>query len=141
MMCREKMGYMKNAAKYQKGFTMIELIAVIAILGLLALLIVPRVANYYSQDAKVSRAKSNMTTVKNAIARYDTEHDSPIDVTKTLEQEKNKLITAIGGRGPYLSAIPDEWANITISTILDGDPANIDITDFSGNVIDPYASL
>ena len=55
---------MKKSNK--KGFTLVELIVVIAIMAILAAVLVPTVVNKIN-DAKESAAKSDMSTVANAI--------------------------------------------------------------------------
>lgn len=106
---------MLKKAKNQKGFTLIELIAVIAILGILALLIVPRVGNY-TQQAKVSKAKGDITILKNAIERYNAEHSTSIVAGNTLSVEGSKLTgtsTGVNGStvGPYIDKLPTDSIN------------------------------
>jgi type II secretion system protein G len=116
---------MLKKVKNQKGFTLIELIAVIAILGILALLIIPRVANY-SNDAKVSRFKGDLTAVKNAIERYNLEHDAPLTTTSTLSTVATELTTeGADGKGPYLGSIPTEWSGYTVGRITEIDPSTV----------------
>ena len=55
---------MKKSNK--KGFTLVELIVVIAIMAILAAVLVPTVVNKIN-DAKESAAKSDLSTVANAI--------------------------------------------------------------------------
>lgn len=141
---------MLKKVRKQKGFTLIELIAIIAILGILSLLIVPRVANY-SEKAKISKAKGNLTILKNAIERYNLEHTTSLDIVKTLDADisdtvtnnigelltgktdKNSTINANGECGPYIQSVPDEWIMVTIGTIMSAKPENVDSTDFDNN--------
>jgi prepilin-type N-terminal cleavage/methylation domain-containing protein len=121
---------MKTKRKVKKGFTLIELIAVIAILGILALITVPRLTDY-TKNAKVTKAKTNLSILKNAIERYDMEHNKTIretfkeDKDTTLKGKEELLIgktksdgTEDGEFGPYLSEIPKEWADAKLSDIL-----------------------
>lgn len=133
---------MKTKRKVKKGFTLIELIAVIAILGILALITVPRLTDY-TKNAKVTKAKTNLSILKNAIERYDMEHSAKIKEGQedaTLEDKKDLLIgktksdgtTSDDGEfGPYLSEIPKEWANAKLNDILS---KTIDDVDMDGDV-------
>ena len=117
--------------KNQKGFTLIELIAVMAILGILALVIVPKVSNY-GKNANVTRAKADLATVKNAIERYNAEHDIALTDDDTLGSYnvKSALTTKKeDGYGPYIDKIPDEWSAKTIKQIMEGNPSKVDIKD------------
>ncbi|KPU44935.1 type II secretion system protein G precursor [Oxobacter pfennigii] len=92
--------------KRKKGFTLIELIAVVAIMGIMAVLILPKVSGY-SEAAMLARARADFTMVRNAIERYDIEHNTPLeDLNDLLE---NKADDTIDGsrKGPYISKIPD----------------------------------
>lgn len=135
---------MKIKRKVKKGFTLIELIAVIAILGILALITVPRLTDY-TKNAKLTKAKTNLSILKNAIERYDMEHNTTIRETfqedgntTTLKEKKELLIgktkidgTENGDFGPYLSEIPNEWADAKLKDILS---KTIDDVDMDGDV-------
>lgn len=52
-----------------KGFTLLELLAVIALIGILAGLIVPRIASSQS-DAKSKTVEANVQMLQSAVERY-----------------------------------------------------------------------
>jgi general secretion pathway protein G len=59
---------------WRKGFTLIELLIVVTILAILAGAAVPYVQDYV-EDAKFTRAKTDLDEVKNAIAVYETKRN------------------------------------------------------------------
>ena len=79
---------MKKSNK--KGFTLVELIVVIAIMAILAAVLVPTVVNKIN-DAKESAAKSDMSTVANAI------QSEIISITSGLPADGNKYVKGAGG--------------------------------------------
>jgi len=98
--------------KNQRGFTLIELIAVISILGILAALVVPRVGDY-TQRARIAKAKGEINILKNAIERYNAEHNNTLNESATLSSVQAQLTgkTDVSGNsgtdfGPYIDKLP-----------------------------------
>lgn len=82
----------------RKGFTLIELLIVITIIAILAGAAIPYVQDYV-EDARISRAKSDMDEIRSALIRYELDRGSPYPATTTAS-----LV------GPYLDKAPiDPW--------------------------------
>ena len=67
-MLRERMEERRKHDR-RKGFTLVELMIVIAIIAILAAVAIPQYSKY-KKTAKITAAKSNCKTAKDAIARY-----------------------------------------------------------------------
>ena len=94
------------------GFTLIEVMVVVIILGILAATIIPQFVRT-TYDAKVAKAKADITTLDSALERFFLNMDSyprseeglPVLVTPPADGTKN-------WRGPYIKELrPDPWGN------------------------------
>lgn len=97
--------------KFRQAFTFIEIMVVVVILAILAALIVPNLLNK-AQDAKVSAAKSDISSLKTALNNYHLDNDA----FPTTDEGLNALVTAPSSathwKGPYVEKIPsDPWGN------------------------------
>lgn len=96
----------------KRGFTLIELLIVIVIITILAGGVIPYVQNYL-EDARFSRAKSDLNEIRNSIMRYETDQSEYFnpgfgktgdDYKEALKAFQQKLV------GPYLiQAMSDPW--------------------------------
>jgi general secretion pathway protein G len=101
----------RDLARIAKAFTLIELLLVLVILGVLAAYVVPKFTNR-TQDAKITRTKADITTIKGQIAQFE------IDCSRfpTNEEALAVLLEQPGNakdwKGPYLEQVPtDPWGH------------------------------
>ena len=59
----------------QRGFTLIEMLIAVVILGILAMVVIPQVKSS-SDDARVSAAKSDLSSMRNALENYASQHNN-----------------------------------------------------------------
>jgi len=62
-----------NMLRNEKGFTIIELMAVLVIIGIIALIAVPRVTGTITQ-AKIRSCNANVEMLNDALERYGVDH-------------------------------------------------------------------
>lgn len=85
----------------RKGFTLIELLIVITIIAILAGAALPYVQDYV-EDARISKAKSDLSEIKNALIRWEVDNGRFWDGGTTI----NNLV------GVYLEKpLLDPWGN------------------------------
>lgn len=101
--------------KSNKGFTLIELIAVIAILGIIASAVVPKVGNN-TKNAKRAKYLMDAKTIISAVELYNSEHpdsevikdDDTLDGTEN-DTVKSKLCPYGKNTKKYLNSWPREF--------------------------------
>jgi len=85
---------MVSGSRTTRGFTLIELILVIVILGILSAMIVPKFVGV-SQDARISRAQSDIVVLGNALDRYEIYNGTYPKDLNALVSGKRRLVDAI----------------------------------------------
>lgn len=100
----------------RKGFTLIELLIVITIIAILAGAAIPYVQDYV-EDARISKARSDLDELKNALIRYE------LDTGKIWEKTAFNATSPADLVGPYLQkAVPDPWGGVyciaTVSSVV-----------------------
>ena len=103
MMCiikRKEENTMKQIVRKEEGFTLVELLIVVIILGILAAVAIPQFGSS-TDDARLATLQSNLSTLRNAIELYKSEHNSvyPGEVS----QADGTTATAQGGPGSTCS--------------------------------------
>ena len=94
------------------GFTLVELLVVVVILGVLAATIIPQFVTA-TQDAKVSKAKADVSQLETAIGVFNIH----MDRYPTTEEGLKVLLDAPAGgdkkwKGPYINVLRnDPWGN------------------------------
>ncbi|HUG71536.1 MAG TPA: type II secretion system protein [Pirellulaceae bacterium] len=98
-----------------QGFTLVEILIVVVIMAVLAAVVVPQFSGS-TDDAKRSTAQFNLGTIRSVVQTYRAHHDgkkpafaSGATTIEGLIKETNAagVVTAGGGFGPYLVAMPE----------------------------------
>jgi len=98
-----------HAARFRKGFTLVELLIVVIILGILAAVVIPQIGNA-SAEAKESALRASLNTVRQAISLYRVQHNENYpgptwpDVVAQLGAQTNIAggTSGVLKYGPYL---------------------------------------
>ncbi len=98
-----------RSLKQDEGLTLIELLVVVAILGIIAAIAIPSVAGAM-QNAKIGATEATMSTVQEALQRYEVDFGNyPSNLSTLMQQTTAKGTTD----GPFLSSqtLVDAWGN------------------------------
>ena len=93
--------------KMRPGFTLIELMVVLVILGLLATFIGPQIMSA-PDKARVSKAKNDITVLKNAVELYRAENGN----YPTTDQGLQALVVK-----PEIDPVPNSWSPGFLKTL------------------------
>jgi general secretion pathway protein G len=95
-----------------RGFTLIELLLVLVILSILAAVVVPKFTGS-SEKARVARAKTDITTLDDALDRFELDagrYPNTDEGLKVLVDQPSNQVKE--WHGPYIKRIPkDPWGN------------------------------
>ncbi len=98
-----------------KGFTLIEIMVVLVIMGILASFVVPKIMSRVD-DARVSQAKQDISTMMNALKLYKLDNQRFPTTEQGLQSLITKPTTGPAANGykseGYLDKLPkDPWGN------------------------------
>jgi len=92
------------------AFTLVEMLLVLVILATLAAIVIPKMAGR-SQDAKITAAKSQISSFEMALDAFEVDNGY-FPKTGELDVLVNQPGDAKNWKGPYLKNIPvDPWTN------------------------------
>ncbi len=91
------------------AFTLVEMLLVLVILATLAAIVIPTMAGR-SQQAKVTAAKSDISSIEMALDSFEVDNGF---YPKSLNDLNDQPANAPGWKGPYLKkgVPPDPWGN------------------------------
>jgi general secretion pathway protein G len=106
---------MLNKKKYQRGFTLIEVMVVVVILSILASIIVPRILKR-PEEARIVAAKQDILSIQNALSLYKLDNGFYPTTSQGIKALVNKPSSSPTPQnwaaGGYLKKIPvDPWGN------------------------------
>lgn len=110
----------------QNGFTLVEVMVVVVIMAILAAIVVPKIISRPEQ-AKVVKAKQDITEIENAMELYKLDNGS----YPTQEQGIQALVTK-----PTTSPIPPNWEGYLKTAPVDpwGKPYHYQIPGKQGDI-------
>src|ERR1700759_5034593 len=89
---------MKNTAKRNKGFTLVEIMIVVAIIGLLAAIAIPNFVRARSTSQQ-NACINNLRLIDAAKQQWALERGQPSSSTPTLDSDANTGLQPYLGRG------------------------------------------
>lgn len=106
--------YEHDASRFQRGFTLIELMLVVIIIGVIAAIAVPRMAGR-TERAKRVAAKADLASLSTALDGFELDlgrYPSSEEGLPALVVTPGTLSPEDGWKGPYMREIPkDPWGH------------------------------
>lgn len=101
----------RSSANRRGAFTLVEMLLVLVILATLAAIVIPKMVGR-SQEAKVTAAKSQISSIEMALDAFEVDNGY-YPKTGALDDLINPPANATGWKGPYLAkGVPlDPWGN------------------------------
>ncbi len=119
----------RPALRFQRGFTLIEIMVVVIIIGILAAIVAPNVIGRVD-DAQITKAKAEIANIENAMKFYRLDNfaypssEQGIESLVTKPSDPNIKNWKSGG---YLGRVPnDPWGNAYLY-LNPGNQGEIDI--------------
>ncbi len=129
---------MLDIRKKEAGFSLIEIVVILAVIAIIAAAMVPRISGIMD-DAKVSRAQSEVQTIGMAILRFNA--NTGKWPARNANGEDNQLISLVSGSPSLPVPLPAYAGGGTNNFGNDADSPDGDFMDYHLNMNSPKGSV